>query len=210
MPRQRRHYYKSVETLSIGAWWDAQKTNDFSHLLNKRQSDIRAMIDATIITSILVALSVMFYTWIILILPPVLFSLYKSTNARKDQTLKSLEVWKGIQDSYIKLIGIGDQSEQLKQLKLSLHGHYCDFIGTIDDNGKEVKGKQFSDNWIRITKNNIEALENEIENQTEVTTGKIVSLLQDWKGRDIDVYKVTVQRFFEDMEYYSEKAKQAA
>jgi len=119
-------------------------------------------------------------------------------------------IWKGIQDSYIKLIGIGEKSEQLKKLKLELHKHYCDFIGTIDDKGNEIPGKQFSDNWIRKWRNNIEALENEINNQSDLNTGKIISVLEDWRGRDIDVYKITVQRFYENLEYYSNKAKEQA
>ncbi len=35
MRLQRKDYHFSVETLSIGAWWKTQKTNDLSHLINK-------------------------------------------------------------------------------------------------------------------------------------------------------------------------------
>ena len=35
MRLQRKDYHLSVEALSIGAWWQVQKTNDLSHLINK-------------------------------------------------------------------------------------------------------------------------------------------------------------------------------
>ena len=91
-----------------------------------------------------------------------------------------------------------------------MHKHYCDKIGYFDEKGNEVKGNPFSDNWIRKWTGWIEDLEKEIQDTKTMTNDKILSVLEEWKGRDIDIYKITVKKFYNDIDYYSVKAKEQA
>lgn len=165
--RQRKDYHQSVKTLSIGAWWDVQENNDFSHLIN--MDNWRNKI------------------------------YYSFRKVRKDQSYYSSLIWEMIQDSYIQLIGIGEKQEQLKDLKLKLYNHICD---TVDN--------PFSDNWVRITRRKIEELEEEISNVSKTTNVDVLHALEDWRGRDIDIYKISVKRFYDNIDYYHKKAKEQA
>ncbi len=124
---------------------------------------------------------------------------YSFRKVRKDQSPKSALVWEEIQDSYIQLIGFGEMASELNDLKLKLHGHICDSV----DN-------PFSDNWVLITHRKIEELEKEIQDKSKTTNEEILNTLEDWKGRDVDVYKVSVKRFYDSMDYYCKKAKEQA
>ena len=42
LSKQRKHYHQSVSTLSIGAWWDTEETEDFNKLFN--ENNIRAKV----------------------------------------------------------------------------------------------------------------------------------------------------------------------
>ena len=194
---QRKDYHNSVSTLSISAWWEVQKTKDLSHLINKKQNDIKAMIYAVIAASILATLAVIFDTKIILLLAPTMFILYKLTNTRKDQTFKSLDVWEQVQDSYIQLIGLGDKLEELKYAKLKLHESLCKRM----DN-------PFEENWIAIWSGKIRKLEKEIYSSSDgISNEESIIILEENMGSQIDTSKMTVEKYHNLLDYWTKRLK---
>jgi len=117
---------------------------------------------------------------------------------REDKTFKSLGIWGIIENSYIKLIGLGERAEEIKELKIKLHGHYCDYIN----------GNLFSDNWIRITKNNIAAIEKSILDEVSMSNGRKLIILQRNTPYKIDKYNTTVLEFHEMEDDYIELSKE--
>ena len=115
---------------------------------------------------------------------------------RKDQTLKSLDIWEQVQDSYIQLIGIGDKLEELKYAKLKLHEHLC-----------KRHNNPFEENWIAIWRGKIKKLEKEIYTESEVSNEESIIVLEENMRLHIDTSKMTVEKYHNLLDYWIKRLK---
>lgn len=115
---------------------------------------------------------------------------------RKDQTEKSLDIWEQVQDSYIQLIGIGEKLEELKYAKLKLHEHLC-----------KRHGNPFEENWISIWRGKIKKLEKEIYTESGVNNEESIIILEENMGFRIDTFEMTVQKYHNLLDYWTERLK---
>lgn len=127
-----------------------------------------------------------------------MFFLYKLTNPIKDKSYKSSLIWEGIYDSYIKYVGLSEEYEELLSLKQKCHGLKCDFI--ITENA-------FINNDINMLYSHIKSIENRLSDKSVMTNDESVELLEEVSNRDIDIWKISVQKFYKRTQHYTEKRR---
>lgn len=153
--RQRKRYHKSVDSLSIGAWWKIQEEGDFK--------------------------------W-----------LHKDLNGMPDITIKSAYMWKDIFNTYIKLVGLSENQEELTRLKVVLHGQLCSLI---------ITGNPFINNDIAITEAHIKSIEDRLKDSEGGSNEETLIILEDAGKVPVDKWKISVLKYHTMIKYYTDKKK---
>ena len=116
-----------------------------------------------------------------------------------DFTKESKEKWNDIFNTYIHFIGLGDEQNRLLELKLEYLMYRSDYVSN-DDIQAKMKSK-----FIAI---DIEDLQAVMSARVSSKEHETTIVLEKNIGREIDLKKITVQKYYQYIEFYTNKAKQ--